>query len=122
MKLQSSIVIAIMLGAVSAIQLNGAPAQEKTHLLEPIKSQQMSNFGNSEVPLFPEPVGIGAGRTAFYSQTGSLNGQPVDAMKNNNKSKTLPIFKGASWSEMSNNGAKDPATLLDPPKKEPKKE
>ena len=25
----------------------------------------MSNRGNSELPLFPEPVGIGAGRSAF---------------------------------------------------------
>jgi len=25
----------------------------------------MSNAGNSELPLFPVPVGIGAGRSAF---------------------------------------------------------
>ena len=43
---------------------------EKVHNLKPTHAQDLSNNMDSDYPTFPQPVGIGAGRTAFYAQTG----------------------------------------------------
>ena len=37
----------------------------------------MSNHGNSELPLFPVPVGIGAGRSAFSLAQGDDKKAPA---------------------------------------------
>ena len=39
----------------------------------------MSNHGNSELPLFPVPVGIGAGRSAFSLAQGDDKKDKVPA-------------------------------------------
>jgi hypothetical protein len=41
---------------------------EKVHNLLPTHAQDLSNNLDSEYPTFPQPVGLGAGRTAFYAQ------------------------------------------------------
>ena len=47
-----------------------APAPpEKVHNLLPTHAQDLSNNLDPEYPTFPQPVGLGAGRTAFYAQT-----------------------------------------------------
>jgi hypothetical protein len=41
---------------------------EKVHNLLPTHAQDLSNNLDGEYPTFPQPVGLGAGRTAFYAQ------------------------------------------------------
>jgi hypothetical protein len=42
---------------------------EKVHNLLPTQAQDLSNNLDDTMPTFPQPVGLGAGRTAFYAQT-----------------------------------------------------
>ena len=41
---------------------------EKVHNLLPTHTQDLSNNMDPDYPTFPQPIGIGAGRTAFYGQ------------------------------------------------------
>ena len=43
-------------------------APEKVHNLLPTHAQDLSNNMDSDYPTFPQPIGLGAGRTAFYAQ------------------------------------------------------
>jgi len=63
------------LGTTSAVQLWGDDKKEakvlppeKVHNLKPTHSQDLSNNLDPEYPTFPQPIGLGAGRTAFYAQ------------------------------------------------------
>ena len=42
---------------------------EKVHNLKPTHAQDLSNNMDPDYPTFPQPIGGGAGRTAFYAQT-----------------------------------------------------
>jgi len=77
------------LGATSAVTLNSfgddkkkdaPPPPEKVHNLKPTHAQDLSNNLDAAYPTFPQPIGLGAGRTAFYAQlpkgTGDNAGNP----------------------------------------------
>jgi len=46
-----------------------ALAPEKVQNLLPTHAQDLSNNMDDSFPAYPTPVGLGAGRTAFYVQT-----------------------------------------------------
>jgi hypothetical protein len=73
--------LALLVGAASAVSIKSLEniegddkkaavlPPEKVHNLLPTHAQDLSNNLDSEYPTFPQPVGLGAGRTAFYAQT-----------------------------------------------------
>jgi len=78
--IQSAFVLALLCGVSSAVtiksMIEGDDAKEKkvlppekVHNLLPTHAQDLSNNLDPEYPTFPQPIGLGAGRTAFYAQT-----------------------------------------------------
>ena len=78
--IQSLYVLALLTGSSEAIKISSlegppkeekakapGPPPEKVHNLLPTHTQDLSNNMDQDYPTFPEPVGIGAGRTAFYN-------------------------------------------------------
>jgi len=45
----------------------GGPPVEKVMDMAPNYSQDISNNSFEDFPAFPTPIGLGAGRTAFYA-------------------------------------------------------
>ena len=76
--IQSAAILALLMGATSAISIRSfegiegddkekkSPPPEKVHNLLPTHAQDLSNNLDPEYPTFQQPVGLGAGRTAFY--------------------------------------------------------